>query len=1010
MGEAQRWQFGPFIADATEQRLWCGDRHVPVTRKAFALLLALLRRPARLVTKAELFGSVWSGSVVTDAALSRAIRELRLALGDAAGAPLYIETAHGLGFRFIAELIPQPSPPVAVTASAGVAAAAVAAMAIASQPSPAGRASTLVGRESDLHTLENALTLARGGRRQLVFVSGEPGVGKTALVEAFIARQKATDIWAAQGRCIEQFGAREAHLPILEALERLAAQVGPEALRQTLARYAPSWLVHLPWLMHGAGAGADPVAAAQAATGTSAQGMLREIAQALEVLSQRSPIVLWFEDLHWSDPSSVDVLSFLAGREDAARLLIIASYRPADAQRANTPLRTVVQALALRGLCQQMPLQRLDEQSVVAYLRARFGHSPRLATQALAQFIHRRTDGNALFTVATVDDLVRRGDVADEGDGWHLKWRVEELATAMPASLRQLILGQLEQLADADRRLLEAAAVAGAEFSAAAVAAALTCEVSQVEDRCAQLAASGTLLRSSSSVAWPDGTVAAGFAFLHALYWQALYDQVPETRRADWQRRIGLREEQAFGPQVAQIASQLAMRFEVAHDMPRCVAYLQQAGAGALSRCAYQEGIELLSHALELVPRLARDDQPRQELDLLLPLGAARMAAAGYASGEVQAIYQRALALCRTCARPGELDRSLRGLWNVALVRADLAQALALAQELLTRAQASGRLGPRFDAHAKLGQTSMHRGELLAARKHLEQALALPIDADDANRLREAPRVAAYLAWVLWYGGQADQAVRHAEQALVYAKRAASPHSSAFALGFAAWLYVMRGDLDRAGVLTQQQLQQCAEHGLPYWRCWGEFTEGLLIARGGDGRSGLARMDRAIQDFFAMDANVGLPQFLDLYAQACLEAGHHAKAQAALAASAELVQRTGNGYQAAETARLQGELAWAMDGSEGGGQQASAHLERALHMAEHSGALALQLRAATSLARLSLQRGQAALGIDALDRLCLAFTEGANTADLMAARRLLAALRPALSLSPSVPNSSHHLL
>ena len=235
MHSTTHWRFGPFRADAQEYTLWRGDEAVPVTRKAFVLLATLLSRPGKLFTKAELFSTVWAGSVVSDAALARAVHELRAALGDDANAPRYIATAFGLGFRFIATVDDEAH---------GAAAGAPLLLA------PPG----LVGREPELARLDQALTLARAGQRQVVFVTGEAGIGKTTLVEAFVARAAgAAEIWVAQGRCIEQYGTAEAYLPILEALEQLARQAGNEAMRSTLASYAPAWLALLPWIARRSG-------------------------------------------------------------------------------------------------------------------------------------------------------------------------------------------------------------------------------------------------------------------------------------------------------------------------------------------------------------------------------------------------------------------------------------------------------------------------------------------------------------------------------------------------------------------------------------------------------------------------------------------------------------------------------------------------------------------------------------------------------------------------------------
>lgn len=542
----ERLHFGPFEADLTERQLRRAGKVVPVTRKAFALLTTLLSRHGRLVAKAELFDSVWAGRIVTDGALSRAIRELRIALDDDADSPRYIATVHGLGFRFIADVVTRDEPPAPAPTAA---------------PSDAGErgdTGTVFGREAEIASLRRAFDAACDGRRQVVFVTGEAGIGKTAIVEAFLSQPDVRGAQCtAQGRCIEQYGTGEPYLPMLEAMEGLARQVGNDTLRAALLRYAPAWLAQLPWLAHDA----EPEALRQALAGATSQRMLREIAQALEVLSIERPIVLWLEDLHWSDYSTLDAIAVLAGRRDRARLLVIASFRPAEAHGSDSPLAALVQGLRQRGQAAEIALGLLDRTSIEAYLRARLdGSHGAIPLSGMAAVIHARTGGNGLFTVAAVDDWIREGRLAREAGGWTLTGTLEALGTDLPESLRQLVQARIDRLNDEHRRLVEAAAVAGTEFCAASVAAALSCSEADAEERCLALAKTGRFLRQRAAVSWPDGTESSGFQFLHALYWQVVYENTAQSRRSEWQRRIAEREEAAHGAQCGAIAAALAMR------------------------------------------------------------------------------------------------------------------------------------------------------------------------------------------------------------------------------------------------------------------------------------------------------------------------------------------------------------------------------------------------------------------------------------------------------------------
>ena len=950
-----------------------------MTHKAFALLTELLRRPGRLITKTELFETVWAGRVVTDAALSRVIRELRVALGDDAGTPRYIATAHGLGFRFVAVVAMDGSSPAAALASDAPDAPA--------NPLPDGR---LVRRDAELAVLDQALADARLGKRRVVFVTGEAGIGKTALVEAFLERHAVgADLCWAQGRCIEQYGTGEAYLPILEALEGIARQTGAGALRGVLARYAPAWLALLPWLAHDT----DP-ALPQRNPAITPDRMLREIAQALEVLATEQTIVLWLEDLHWSDPSTLAVVSFLAGRREPARLLLAATFRPGDAHAAETPLPGLVSQLRQRKQALELALQRLDADAVEAYLAQRFDSVGSGTLRELAAFVHQRTEGNALFTVAVVDDLLRRGLLEPSGDGCRLTAPLAELGDVLPDSLRHLVHDEIDRLSDADRRLVEAAAVAGVDFSAAAVAAALQTDVATVEDRCTRLAEQGRLLRGRSATTWPDGTVASGFGFLHALYWRGTDERVPEGRRADWQQRIGVAQERAYASQLGSIAAELAMRFEAGRDADRSVRYCRLAAAGALARGAYQEGIDHLRRALAALPRLPPAQQPREELDVLLPLGAALMTVQGYASAEVEATYQRALTLCHACGGPGDLDRIERGLWNVWFSRADLARARTTAEALLARASAQADEGLVFDALAKLGHTGLHSGDFTEARAHLERALAMSEATVGAAFRRESPRLLAYLSWVLWYLGEPGRALDCSARSLASVGPDTSVHTSVHTqvllLGHASWLRWMRGEVREAADFGARQVALSVEHGLTYWRVWGEFMVGLGAAHEGRVAEGTAAMRAATQTMQRLGTVVGTTSWLYLLAEVELSAGRVDAARAALAGSSDLIACGSRARNAAETARVEGELALAEDGAAASRARAEQAFATALKIARDQGASSLELRAAMRLARLWNADGNAARGHDLLAPIRACFSEGVDTADLRQADALLA--------------------
>jgi predicted ATPase len=477
----------------------------------------------------------------------------------------------------------------------------------------------------------------------VVFVTGEAGIGKTTLIEAFLnglesrvqneeewqkakipnsqSQHPTPSLWIGRGQCVEHYGASEPYLPMLEALGRLGRGPDGEHLIAVLCQYAPTWLVHLPALV----SPAEREQLQREVQGATPQRMLREMAEALEALTAEHPLLLVLEDLHWSDVSTLDFLSVVARRTERARLFIIGSYRPAEVLGHGHPLGAVAQELHLHKQCEELPLGLLSEEDVTAYLRKRLsvrahGRAP---FQRLAALLHRRTDGNPLFLVSVVEDLVTQGALVQHDENWTL---VEEGATierSVPENIRQLVARQGERLSRAAQRILEAGSVAGMEFSAAAaVAAALAWDVADIEEQCTALAGRQQFLRPAGIADWPDGTRAARYGFLHALYQRLWHERVTASQLQRWHLRIGERKEAAYGERTREIATELAVHFEQGRDHRRAVQYLHLAGENATRRSAHREAICLLIKGVELLKTLPdTPERIRQELALYLTLG-----------------------------------------------------------------------------------------------------------------------------------------------------------------------------------------------------------------------------------------------------------------------------------------------------------------------------------------------------------------------------------------------------
>jgi hypothetical protein len=358
-----------------------------------------------------------------------------------------------------------------------------------------------VGREAELGLLHAWLQQALGGRRQVVFVTGEAGLGKTTVIETFLDAARGPEaLWIGRGQCIEHYGAGEAYLPVLEAFGRLCQAPGGDDVVALLAQQAPTWLAQMPWLLRTS----ELETVQRRVMGATRERMLREMAEAIEELTTSRPLILVFEGLHWSDYSTLDLIATLARRQEPARLLLLGTYRPADVAMRDHPL------------CEELQLTLLTETAIAAYLRARFPGAQ--LPSELVCLIHQRTEGNPLFMVNMAAYWVAQGWLVEGKSGWTLGADLPDLLAGMPASLQQMIEAQLDRLSPREQRVLEVGSVAGVEFPAAAGAAGLEDDVMRTDERCAALVRRSQLLRSGGEQTWPDGTIAGRYNFVHALY------------------------------------------------------------------------------------------------------------------------------------------------------------------------------------------------------------------------------------------------------------------------------------------------------------------------------------------------------------------------------------------------------------------------------------------------------------------------------------------------------------
>ncbi|HEX2452438.1 MAG TPA: AAA family ATPase [Vicinamibacterales bacterium] len=584
--------FHSFRLDTTNQCLWRGDERVPLAPKAFDLLRYLVEHGDRLVPQEEILEALWTDTYVNPEVVKKYILGIRKVLGDRPEKPEFIRTFPKRGYQFIAPVTDDRETSAARPA----------------------HARPLIDRGAARAQLETCLEQAQRGVRQVVFVTGEAGVGKTTFVDLFVRRVALRpDVRIGRGQCIETFGGQEAYYPVLEAVDQLVRRSDDERLLQLLRKGAPTWLLQFPALVK-----ADQRDALQRETiGATRERMVREICEVFEAIGTDRVLIVVLEDVHWADLATLDVVSTFARRREPARVLVVATQRPSVGAADPASVR-LQQDLAIRGLCESIALDAFERTEVSEYLALEFDHAT-FATD-LSSAIHRHSGGNALFVSAVVRELVADGVVRREGDTWKLTTPVDRIEPGVPASLQDMLRTQFDQLSTDEQRALRSASVIGDRFAAWTLAADGG-ELEHVEAVCERLAERRRFIRSAGIAELPNGTMSAFYEFHHSLYRQAIYRLLSEVVRSKLHRAAAGRLAMLFGPESLALAPQLAMHFELAHDYERAVQYLMLTAANAVRRFAVRDSLDVLQQAMRLVPRLPPERRTALEVEILERIG-----------------------------------------------------------------------------------------------------------------------------------------------------------------------------------------------------------------------------------------------------------------------------------------------------------------------------------------------------------------------------------------------------
>ena len=654
-----RVRFDAFELDEANARLTRDGQPIALPPKAFAVLCTLARRQGQLVTKNALLDAVWGHQHVSESLLKNIISSVRAALSDDAKAPRFIETASRFGYRFIA-----------ITVSAAVASSPVAAQGSPVVPRPSSGAS-IVGREAALAKMRETWQKALAGQRQLLWIAGEAGVGKTTLIESFVSEMPPRT--AAFGRCVEHFGTGEPYLPVLEVLKEIC-RLEPE-LTRLMRTIAPTWLIQMPWFV----SEAERTALHRELAGAHPDRMLREIRELMDHFSATRPICFILEDMHWSDLGTLRMMEHFARRPRAVPILWIASFRLTQIIAENHPLRGLRQELRVQKLCEEIVLDPFSEAEVDTYLRNRLPQAR--FPSSLVRRLHEHTDGLPLFVVSVADTLVEQAETDPATlDRWQAN---PNDPLPVPESLAGVIEKQAAGLSPEVQAMLEAASVCGTEFRAGIVASMIEREPQWVRERCDDLVRRQIWVRQIGIVELPDGEFDSRYAFVHALYQHVLYERLAMSQRVQHHRRAAraLGSSPVIGETLA--PAELASHYERGHAIPAAVRAYADAAGLALAHFAPRDSAYLSAHGLSLINRCPEGEE-RLELELAL-MGHSGLALSqlhGIASDEARAAFARVQALCDQLPQTPSRAITLNGLGWMFYVRGEFDEALALAARL----------------------------------------------------------------------------------------------------------------------------------------------------------------------------------------------------------------------------------------------------------------------------------------------------------------------------------------
>jgi len=957
---ALRVRFGRFELDEANSCLLRDGKAVALPPTPFAVLCMLARQPGALLSKNALLDAVWGHQFVSDSVLKTVISDLRTLLDDDARQPRYIETVSRRGYRFIATPIAVPTVPAAQAGAAGI---------------PTPQLPSFIARVEALARLHRAWNAACNGTRALVWVAGEPGIGKTMLIEYFVA--SLGEIACARGQCVEHYGTGEPYLPVLEALGWLCR--ANDGVPSLLRAVAPTWLLQLPWLS----SAEERDGLRRELAGVSPYRMLREMGELIDRFTEGQPLLLVTEDLHWSDRSTIQLIDYIARRRGSAGLMWLSTFRTAEVVALDHPLNPVRQELRLHGLCEEIALDPFTEADVADYVAER---SPALAgDEAFVRALHERTDGVPLFVASVLAEVIARAAARDDLDAGAA---AQFAGLAVPENLTGIIDHYIASLGVEQRAVLSAAAVCGVEFRVTTVSHVLERSGASVGQACEELAREGLWLKAARGGDGRDVSEPS-YAFSHALFRQVLYERAAPAARAQLHRQVGaaLERERAAGLSVA--AGELAMHFERGREAMTALRYYAEATEAALLHFSAVQGMSLTERGLILLDRApAGMERDALEISLATLRGVSAFQLLGVGS-ETKSALLRAYALLRDVPQHPLRGLLAHGCAFVLCLRAEYPEALAVGEQALSSATDDPIL--LLGACSVEGHVHMMQGRPLAARAWLERGLPAldSLDAAAGETFVVDPKamLLGLLSLQLLHLGFVQQARARMRQAYARAEQLRQPVAGMIAIWFDALLEVRLGNAERVAALAREMQVLVDRFALAQGRTACQWFRGWAEARMGQPHDGHRQIREAHEKNVALGMLAGGSENLGYAAEALVLAGDWDAAEAQLREALQFAAAHDERVYLPQLLTIESTIARAR----GEVQVADASIRRAIGEAREQEAPWLELLARVDLCE---HGGAAAEDRDALAALVDRLAEARETAAVRRARALLEGTNP----------------